>query len=102
MVASVWFSRSILTFSLASTAWCSIELLAFFELGNNAIDLEVFVGGFFAGSGDNERGTRFIDQDRIDFVDDREVMTALDTIAQIELHVVSQVIEAELVVGAIG
>jgi hypothetical protein len=26
MVASVWFSRSILTFSLASTAWCSPSL----------------------------------------------------------------------------
>ena len=26
MVASVWFSRSIFTFSLASTAWCSPSL----------------------------------------------------------------------------
>src|SRR4029077_2246198 len=41
-------------------------------------------------------------QDRIDLVDDREVMRALDVILQVELHVVAQVVEAELVVLAVG
>ncbi len=45
---------------------------------------------------------RLVDQDGIHFVDDGVLMAALDTVFQAELHVVAQVIEAELVVGAVG
>ena len=200
MVASVWFSRSILTFSLASTAWCrpsdqrrpgirrpvnsstmmtsrrchpcyhvldvapvqrvrldrrfdvmlqvpvlrigdvadaeqfldllpafvgdgdvlvllvdhevagvdlrlarwNVDFLALFQLRDDAVHAVVLVGGLFARAADDERRTRFVDQDRIDFVDDGEVVPALHAILQIELHVVAQVVEAELVVGAVG
>ena len=44
----------------------------------------------------------FIDQDRVDFVDDRVVEVALDHVLQPELHVVAQIVEPELVVGAVG
>ena len=47
-------------------------------------------------------GASFIDEDGVDFVDDAVVVRALDLIAQLELHVVAEVVEAELVVGAVG
>ena len=75
---------------------------AFFQLGNDAVDLVILVGGFLAGAGDDERGARFVDQDGIDFVDDGVVVPALHAILDAELHVVAQIIEAELVVGAVG
>ena len=79
-----------------------IDFFALFELGDNAIHLVVLVGGFFAGARNDERRPRFVDQDGIDFVDDGEVVHALHAIAQIELHVVAQIVETEFVVGAVG
>ncbi len=43
-----------------------------------------------------------VDQDRVDLVDDGEVVLALDHVLQAEAHVVPEVVEAELVVGAVG
>ncbi len=40
--------------------------------------------------------------DVVHLVDDRVVQLALDVLVQAELHVVAQVVEAELVVGAVG
>ena len=51
---------------------------------------------------DDERRAGFIDQDRIDFVDNCECMATLDHLRHIVLHVVAQVVEAELVVRAVG
>ena len=51
---------------------------------------------------DDERRARLVDQDRVDFVDDRVVEAALHALRRLEHHVVAQVIEAELVVGAVG
>ena len=39
---------------------------------------------------------------RVDFVDDGVVVTALHVVREVELHVVAQVVEPELVVGAVG
>src|SRR5580698_6929253 len=79
-----------------------VDLLTLFELGNNAVDLGVLVGGLFAGSRDNERSTRFVNQDGIDLIDDGEIVSALHAIVQIELHVVAQIVETEFVVSAVG
>ena len=38
----------------------------------------------------------------VDFVDDRVVVAALDHLRALVLHVVAQIVEAELVVGAVG
>jgi ribulose 1,5-bisphosphate synthetase/thiazole synthase len=54
-----------------------------------------------AGPGD-ERCPRLVDQDRVDLVDDGVVVPALYTVLEAECHVVPQVVEAELVVGAVG
>ena len=72
------------------------------EFGNDLVDAVVLVGGFVARSGNDERRSRFVDQDRVDFVDDREVVPALDALRDVELHVVAQIIEAEFVVGSVG
>ncbi len=51
---------------------------------------------------DDERRARLVDEDRVDLVDDREVVAALHLVVGGHGHVVAQVVEAELVVGAVG
>src|ERR1700680_1708202 len=87
---------------LLGLAGRDVNLFTLFELGNDAIDLGVFVGGFFAGARNNQRGAGFIDQNGVDFVHDGEVVAALAPVAQIELHVVAEIVEAKLVVGTIS
>jgi len=52
--------------------------------------------------GNDQRRARFVDQDRVDLVDDREMVAALRHLVQRVLHVVAQIVEAVLVVGAVG
>ncbi len=80
----------------------ALDLLAAHQLGNDAVDPVVLVGGLLARAGDDERRAGFVDQDRVDLVNDGVVEVALNTIAQAELHVVAEVVETELVVGAVG
>ena len=72
------------------------------ELGDYPVDLVVEVGRLLRGPRDDERRPRLVDEDAVDFVDDRVVVTALHVVREVELHVVAQVVEAELVVGAVG
>ena len=72
------------------------------QLRDDAVDLVVEVGRFLGRARDDERRPRLVDQDAVDLVDDREVVPALDVVRELELHVVAQVVEAELVVGAVG
>ena len=73
-----------------------------FKLGDDDVDAGVLVGGLVGGAGDDERGAGLVDEDGVDFVDDAVVVSALDLILDLELHVVAEVVEAELVVGAVG
>src|ERR1035438_6787646 len=86
----------------------AFDFLPAHELGDDAVDLEILVGGFLAGAGNDERGAGFVDQDGVHFVDDGVMMpftgggfassmAELDAVFQPGLHVVAQVIEAELV-----
>ncbi len=75
---------------------------ALHELRDDVIDFVIEVGRLLSRTRDDQRRSRFVDQDRVDFVDYREVVPALDVVREIELHVVAQVVEAELVVGAVG
>ncbi len=72
------------------------------ERGNDGVDTGVLVGGLVGGAGDNERGAGLVDENGVHLVDDAEVLAALDHVGKLELHVVAQIIEAELVVGAIS
>jgi hypothetical protein len=51
---------------------------------------------------DDERRAGLVDEDRVDLVDDGVVERALHVLERRELHVVAQVVEAELVVLAVG
>ena len=50
------------------------------ELRNDFVDAVILVGGFFGGAGNDQRSAGFVDQDRVDFVDDGEMVAALDAI----------------------
>ncbi len=75
---------------------------ALFKLRDDLVRDGVLVGGFVGGAGDDERGAGFVDEDGIDLVHDAVVLAALHLVGEFELHVVAQVIEAKLVVGAVG
>ena len=66
------------------------------------VDGDVEIGAVLQRPGNDERRARLVDQDRIDLVDDGEDVSALDHLLLVDLHVVAQVVEAELVVGAVG
>ena len=72
------------------------------EVRDDRIDRNIETGAVFRRARDDERRARLVDQDRIDFVDDREGVAALDHLRHVVLHVVAQVVEAELVVRAVG
>ena len=62
----------------------------------------VEVGRLLGLAADDERRPRLVDEDVVDLVDDREVALALDPLVELDDHVVAQVVEAELVVRAVG
>ena len=80
----------------------ALGLRASLQPRDDAIDFVVEVGRRFGRTGNDERGARLVDEDAVDFVHDREMVSALDVLRQLELHVVAQVVEAELVVRPVG
>jgi hypothetical protein len=60
------------------------------------------LGALLRGTRDDQRRAGLVDQDRVDLVDDGEVVAALGSIVWPPDHVVAQVVEAELVVGPVG
>src|SRR3569833_1232381 len=53
------------------------------------------------GTRDDQRRPRFVDEDRVHFVDDRVVVRPLHALIERDDHVVAQVVEAELVIGPV-
>ena len=72
------------------------------QLGNDAINDVILVGGFFRRSGDDQRRARFIDENVVDFVHHCVIKLPLDVFLQGEFHIVAQIIEAKLIIGAIS
>ena len=72
------------------------------QLGNDAPHARVLVRRLVRRSGNDQRRTRLVDQDRVHLVHDRVVVPALHAVLDLELHVVAQVVEAEFVVGSVG
>ena len=60
------------------------------------------IGVILGLAGDDERSARFVDQDRVDLVDNGEFEAALVAVGHLHCHVVAQVVKPELVVGAVG
>ena len=71
------------------------------HLAGQAGELVVDLRRLFGGAGDDQRRPRLVDQDVVDLVDDREVVVALHAVLDRFGHVVAQVVEAELRVGAV-
>src|SRR5690606_16195658 len=72
------------------------------QVRHHLVDLDVELGRLVGRAGDDQRGARLVDQDRVDLVDDGVVQAALVAVGLGHRHVVAQVVEAELVVGAVG
>ncbi len=65
-------------------------------------ELDVPAGRLVGRAGDNQRRPGLVDEDRVDLVDDGEVVPALHAVVEAPRHVVAQVVEAELVVRPVG
>ena len=93
MPASVSVDRALLLVDL---------VVGLVELRDERVDGVVEVGAVVERAGDDQRRARLVDQDRVDLVDDRVDVPALDHVLEPVLHVVAQIVEAEFVVGAVG
>ena len=62
----------------------------------------VHLGGLLPHAGDDEGGPGLVDEDGVHLVHDGEIVAPLDQLLAVEGHVVPQVVEAHLVVGAVG
>ena len=65
------------------------------------VSLLVQVSGLVAASGNDQRGSRFINENGVHLVHDGEVRGALNLVLLVNAHVIAQVVEAQLVVGGI-
>ena len=68
---------------------------------HESVHLHVQVGGLLPLARDDERRSRFVDEDGVHFVHDREGQIPLHHTLQIRFEVVAEVVEAEFVVGAV-
>ena len=72
------------------------------QLAHNAGEALVKIGRVGHPPRDDEGGSGLVDQDGVDLVDDGVAVAALDFLLDRHGHVVAQVVEAKLVVGAVG
>ena len=68
----------------------------------NLVDGQVQIGLVIGLTGNDQRCTRLVNQDRIDLVNDREGQRPLHAIGHIMDHVVAQIVETIFVVGAVS
>ena len=71
------------------------------ERAHDGGEAVVRLGGIGETARDDERRACLVDEDRVDLVHDREVVPALHLVLEGAGHVVAQVVEPELVVGAV-
>ena len=88
-----------------------LEVHVLLQLPGDLVGLAVAGDVVVGRAGDDQRRAGFVDQDVVDFVDDREVQRTLGLLHVLGIaivvaggrpHVVAQVVEAELVVRAVG
>ncbi len=73
-----------------------------FHLPDDTVHCLISLPGLFCGPADNQRRAGFIDEQVIHFIDDGIDQRTLDAVRQIADHIVTEVIEAELVVRAVS
>ena len=69
-------------------------VIAFFQLQDDLMNCLVQFRPVVGRARDDQRRPRFVDQDRVDFVDNCEVERALHHLRPLMLHVIAQIIEA--------
>ena len=74
----------------------------FLQAGDEHLRHIVHLGGLFALTGNNQGGTGLIDQDGVHLVHDGEAVAPLHQLTGVDAHIVAEVVEAHLVVGAVG
>ena len=74
----------------------------FFKLGNDAVDYIIFVRRIFGRARNDQRRPGFVDQDRVNLVNDGIIEPALNIVIQIKLHIVAKVIESEFIICSVG
>ncbi len=72
------------------------------ERRDQLVGLDIKLGVVFGRAGDDERRPRLVDQDRIHLVDDRVMERPMAHLLEPELHIIAEIVEAELVIGAVG
>ena len=77
-------------------------VMLFADLLHDRVNRDVHVALVFGRTRDDQRGAGFVGQDRIDFVNDCVIERAVDHLAPLLLHVVAQVVKAQLVVGSVS
>ena len=72
------------------------------ELAHELVNLVELEGVVLAGTGDDEGGAGLINQNRVNFVHNAEGKVPLNLLTGVNLHVVTEIVKAQLVVGAVG
>ena len=80
----------------------TVFLFLLIEFGDQLVDLLVQISTFLGRSRDDQRRARFIDKNGVDLIDDGEIQLSLHFVLQRKSQIVTQVVEAEFVVGRIG
>ena len=76
--------------------------LCHFQPAHKTVHLGIHVRRFVPRAGDNQRGTRLVDKNGVDLVNNAEVEGPLDTVFLINDHVVTQVVKTDFIIGTIG
>ncbi len=72
------------------------------QMRDDFVYLTVHFRAVFRRTGNDQRGTRFVDQDGVHLIHQRIVQFTLNALFRAEGHVVAQIVEAVFVVGAVG
>src|SRR5262249_52322436 len=72
------------------------------ELRDVVVDRVVKLGAVVQWARNNQWRARFVDQNRVNLVDNGVDVSALDHILQAVFHIVAKVVGSELIIGAVG
>ena len=73
-----------------------------FQAGDEHLRHVVQLGGLVPLAGDDEGGPGLVDQDGVHLVHDGEGVAPLDQLGGVDAHIVAEIVEAHLVVGAVS
>src|SRR5690606_12857017 len=65
------------------------------------VDGLVHLGAVFGRTGDNQRGTGFINKNGVHFIDNGKVQATLSFVFQRERQAIAQIVKAEFVIGTV-